>query len=379
MNGSASHQHKNNVPIDDQGTLIDRPGNALPDRPPLDQQSEGTYDSPEELSPPMNVPTYVQTLMNRELPPHGPFETDDQYDQRYQSQLHQISNTHHSWVRGAGYDPPPHLLSSIPQQMNDGNMRRDRGWNNTHPDRSDRPHSTRDEVEHDLPSRIEWNPCELQVQFESASRMYHYDTNNGTSPSDNQSYGGPLGLFAFRVPRAPLNNRLWNSEQYHYTVLLKRIHKLIEWKVGRAMTAPIGSKQPKMGEPSKYSGNRNHDVFLQWLNQFLNWLRSHYHCGEDADFSHINFLGSYLDGVAANWFAADVDNPDKVMDAPITFVDAICAMHRPFVRTAMANNAANQYDKVEYSSSTGVKGFYYALDKMASRMVKQPSDYSFCL
>ena len=45
----------------------------------------------------------------------------------------------------------------------------------------------------------------------------------------------------------------------------------------------------------------------------------------------------------------------------------------------MANNATTQYDKVEYSPSTGVEGFYYALDKMASCMVKQPSDYSFRL
>ena len=109
MDGSASHQHKINVPIDDQGTPIDHPGDVLPDRPPSDQRSEGTYDSPEELSPPMNIPTYVQTLMNHELPPCGPFETDDQYDQRYQSQLCCISNMHRSWVRGAGYDPPPHL------------------------------------------------------------------------------------------------------------------------------------------------------------------------------------------------------------------------------------------------------------------------------
>jgi hypothetical protein len=152
-------------------------------------------------------------------------------------------------------------------------------------------------------------------------------------------------------------------------VLLKRIRKLIDWKVGRTMTAPAGSKQPKMGELSKYLGNRNHNV-LQWLNQFLNWLRSHYHCGDDVDFSRINFLGNYLDGVAADWFAADIDNPDKVMDAPITFIDAICAMHRRFVRTATANNATTQYNKVEYTPSTCVKGFYYALDKLASHMVK---------
>ena len=42
-------------------------------------------------------------------------------------------------------------------------------------------------------------------------------------------------------------------------------------------------------------------------------------------------------------------------------------------------DAATQYDKVEYTPLTGVEGFYYALDKLASCMVEQPSDYSFHL
>src|SRR3984885_696820 len=150
-----------------------------------------------------------------------------------------------------------------------------------------------------------------------------------------------------------------------YTVMLKRIKKLIQWKVGVSLSAPPGAKQPKMGEPAKYSGNRNHDVFLQWLNQFLNWLRSHYYCGEEADFSRLNFLGNYVEGVAADWYAADIDNPEKMTVIPMKFVDAICAMHRRFVRTATANNAVTQYDRVEYSASEGVEGFYYKLDKMA--------------
>src|SRR6202790_2249817 len=57
---------------------IDRPSIAQQDRTPSDQQSEGSFDPPEELPPQNSVPTYVQTLMNRELPPRGPFETDDQ-------------------------------------------------------------------------------------------------------------------------------------------------------------------------------------------------------------------------------------------------------------------------------------------------------------
>ena len=46
---------------------------------------------------------------------------------------------------------------------------------------------------------------------------------------------------------------------------------------------------------------------------------------------------------------------------------------------ATANNAVTQYDKVEYSPSEGVEGFYYRLDKMANRMVEHPSNYSFRL
>jgi hypothetical protein len=93
------------------------------------------------------------------------------------------------------------------------------------------------------------------------------------------------------------------------------------------MVAPPGSKQPKMLELSKYSGNRNHEVFLQWLNQFLNWLRSHYYRVDEANISCLNLLGNYINGVAANWYTTDIDNPERTLAEPMSFIDAICAMH----------------------------------------------------
>ena len=93
------------------------------------------------------------------------------------------------------------------------------------------------------------------------------------------------------------------------------------------MVAPPGSKQPKLSEPYKYSGNRNHEIFLQWLNQFLNWLRSHYYCGDKANVSCLNLLRNYINGVAADWYAANVDNPECTTVESQSFVDAICAMH----------------------------------------------------
>jgi hypothetical protein len=48
---------------------IDCPSIALQDGTHSDQHSEGSFDPPKELPPHTSIPTYVQTLMNCELPP----------------------------------------------------------------------------------------------------------------------------------------------------------------------------------------------------------------------------------------------------------------------------------------------------------------------
>jgi hypothetical protein len=78
-------------------------------------------------------------------------------------------------------------------------------------------------------------------------------------------------------------------------------------------------------------------------------LCRHYYCGDEADLSGLNFLGNYLEGTAADWFAANADNPDHMSLEPMQFIDAICIMHCRFIRTATVNNTVTQYDKVEYS------------------------------
>ena len=77
MDGPASTQPEVRPPspiIDDHriSKPIDRPSIAQQDGTLSDQQSEGSFDPPEELPPHTSVPTYVQTLMNRELPPREP-------------------------------------------------------------------------------------------------------------------------------------------------------------------------------------------------------------------------------------------------------------------------------------------------------------------
>jgi len=302
----------------------------------------------------------ILDAMHREFPPRRAGEDEFQYWNRYRAHQRLINNTQRSWDR-SGRDLPPHLPSTESKNTNaqtpNDNNRQGKAYGDTNPTQ---PTQTR-----------------THVQFDSASRPY--DVGQEERSDHGSDFANQPGFSAFKISQGPPNHGIWNSEHYHYAVMLKRIQRLIIWKVGQHMVAPPGSKQPKLSEPYKYSGNRNHEIFLQWLNQFLNWLRSHYYCGDEADISRLNLLGNYVDGVAADWYAADIDNPERTTAESLSFVDAICAMHRRFVRTATANNAVTQYDRVEYSSADGVEGFYYKLDKMAGRMVERPSNYSFKL
>jgi hypothetical protein len=368
--------------------IITRPpaltGGPIPTGSPLttDARAAAQADRP---NPTFDPSPQMNEAMDREFSPRRVTETEEQYENRYNAHLRRIQNTQQSWTRpGYNIQPP------VPQGQEDIPLM-DMPVPQSEPTRIQAPPPGR--AHPDAPCNAQYRADMIsrlnemdnhvhapQVQFESVSRPYQHGQGSETSHEERNNYrAGPAGTSAYRVTQGPPSNGLWNAEQYHYTVLIKRIRKLVKWKVGTYISAPSGSKQPKMGEPTKYSGNRNHDVFLQWLNQFLNWLRSHYHCGDEADYSRLNFLGNYLEGAAADWFAADVDNPDRMSIEPMKFIDAICSMHRRFVRTATANNAVTQYDKVEYSTSDGVEGFYYKLDKMANRMVERPNDYSFRL
>ncbi|KIM72762.1 hypothetical protein PILCRDRAFT_15823 [Piloderma croceum F 1598] len=340
--------------------------------------SEGN-DPQDHRMPIYNPSSLVRGILEREFMSQQADETDSQYENRYLAHQRCINNTQQSWAR-SGYDLPPHL-DSVSTNIRRLEHRFGRGM--PIPIRRQAPTTGCLQLSVLRVDQFRDNRDGVYVSQHKAQkdqRVQFGELPDRQNQETQDNYlDGHNGISAYRVSQGPPNKGLWNTEQYHYTVMLKRIRRLIHWKVGMSITAPPGSKQPKMGEPHKYSGNRNHNVFLQWLNQFLNWLRSHYYCGDKADPSRLNLLGNYVEGIAADWYAADVDNPDKMTMEPMRFIDAVCAMHQRFVRTATANNAVTQYNRVEYSPSEGVEGFYYRLDKMASCMIECPSDYSFRL
>jgi hypothetical protein len=184
-------------------------------------------------------------------------EMSDQFHGRYKRHMRTINTTHNSWVRNLNRDRPPHeprgMVESIPQIPGD-NDGLTQPTQELRPqtdlmDRSDVASAVRPEGHIHQQSR---------VQFDSIS----------TAPR-GRSINGPQDISQYRVTSGPAESGLWNAEHYHHDVMLSKVRRNVEWKVGSPISAPTGTKHPKISEPSKYSGNRSHDNFCNWLDQFL--------------------------------------------------------------------------------------------------------------
>lgn len=137
-----------------------------------------------------------------------------------------------------------------------------------------------------------------------------------------------IGLSAFHTNPGALTSGLYNNDHYHYMVLLERVNLLIEHKVGALFTCPPGMQAPKISEPHKYSGSAPHNDFLDWLSEFLNWLKCHYICGPSNDAVRTTYLGLYVSGTAADWYLTKIDNRNCHYNPALWFQDIICLMHK---------------------------------------------------
>ncbi|KAF7966752.1 hypothetical protein HWV62_37205 [Athelia sp. TMB] len=291
------------------------------------------------------------------LPPRGPGESTEQYDSRYEANIRRVNQTQGAWSR--------HYESGAPR----------------HP--GSQPAATRDTR---FLTPAPQHPALHDPRFEGSAPMGDLGRTTDPTAFDSISrplnpYAGitapPIGVSAYRVTQGPVTNGIWQNDHYHYVVLLGRVAQIIKFKVGAPFEIPAGFKQPKLHEPSKYAGSHSHDEFMDWLSEFLNWLRGHYICGPTTDSVRIIYLGLSITGAASDWFTTEIDNPSRHYDPPLLFSDCVCLMHKRFVRTATANDAAVKYNAVRYSSVDGVEGLYYKLDRAAERMIERPNEYEF--
>jgi hypothetical protein len=151
---------------------------------------------------------------------------------------------------------------------------------------------------------------------------------------------------------------------------------MIRERVGVSHEGFKDLKSIKISPPDSYGGEDDIEVFDNWIAGLLRWLRIQNVCGRQKDSLRIDLCGSTLKGLAADWFAEEVESFHRSIDI-WQFEDVVCALYKRFIHRVTAQSAADKYKKTKFIKAEGALAFYNNLKRHANRMVQRPDDYSF--
>ena len=118
---------------------------------------------------------------------------------------------------------------------------------------------------------------------------------------------------------------------------------------------------PKILEPGKYSRTEDAEVFEDWLNTILRWLRINKMCGPDADEDQLVCTPLFLEGQAQTWWTDHVDgiyHAKKVW----SFKEGICSLYNHFIYDTAMHDTAEKFNRVKYDANKGIMAYYYELE-----------------
>ncbi|KAF7427911.1 hypothetical protein PC9H_007128 [Pleurotus ostreatus] len=166
------------------------------------------------------------------------------------------------------------------------------------------------------------------------------------------------------------------SSSYHRAIE-RRYLSLIKEQLGKPLILPSGVKPPSgIPKPDKYSGESDVEIFNNWLQSLLRWLRLQLYGGDNRDSECVAMVGLFVDGKAATWYNDEVDGMYRRHQS-WTFARVILDMYDRFVQPTAMQDATEQFYAVEYTTAGGVRGFYDDLDRKAARMIHSVDAYTF--
>ncbi|KAF9494614.1 hypothetical protein BDN71DRAFT_1507457 [Pleurotus eryngii] len=97
------------------------------------------------------------------------------------------------------------------------------------------------------------------------------------------------------------------SSSYHRAIECRYL-TLIRDQLGEQLVLPSGLKPPSgIPKPDKYSGDANVEIFNNWLQSLLRWLRLQLYGGAERDGECVAMVGLFVEGKAATWYNDEVD------------------------------------------------------------------------
>ncbi|KAF4599313.1 hypothetical protein EYR40_006405 [Pleurotus pulmonarius] len=156
----------------------------------------------------------------------------------------------------------------------------------------------------------------------------------------------------------------------------QRYADMVHKRLGAPFELPPGVKPPShVQKPEKWSGDQDVDKFNRWLHSLMRWLRINQYSVPAREEECITLIGLHLDGEAAVWFDEEVEDADD--ERQWTFLRVVIGLYDRFVQPTAIQDATEEFLATEYSPTTGVRGFYDALERTAKRMIHPPDHYMF--
>jgi hypothetical protein len=167
------------------------------------------------------------------------------------------------------------------------------------------------------------------------------------------SRGPPYGDTSLLHCSQPIENAL--ELEYEHDIML-RYQQMICEHVGRTRKGFKDLKSIKISPPDSYGGEDDIEVFDNWVTRLLRWLRIQNVCGRRKDSLRVDFCRSTLKGLAAGWFAEEVESFHRSIEV-WHFKDVVCALYKHFIHRVMVQSAAERYKKTKFIKTEGALAF----------------------
>jgi hypothetical protein len=165
----------------------------------------------------------------------------------------------------------------------------------------------------------------------------------------------------------------------------RRIHDGIE----RAVRSVVDHEEPPVGgyvalktvaaatPIPTYEGNDDLEIFMKWLQAFLNYLDVHQLVGERYDHHRIITMRTALKGSAQAWFDTTIRRgaPHNADDR-MTFIQAVFIMADAFISPAAATRAQQRFDQITYSRRKGILSYVRELQMVSYHILLPVDEYT---
>ncbi|KAJ8091926.1 hypothetical protein PM082_024160 [Marasmius tenuissimus] len=183
-----------------------------------------------------------------------------------------------------------------------------------------------------------------------------------------------------RRGRAAHRYELDKLEDYSRRLWVRKIHhkyrSQIKEQVGEPSPVIEGLKSLKVNEPKHYKGQGDVEIFEAWLMKVLRWMSVNRLAGPEAEKLRIQCIGMLLSEKALQWYDDEVASPHRDRDQ-WTFEDVIIGIFDHCVQMSTVQEAASQFDNVQYDPKKGIKDHCNTLRRWAGRMTNIPDKFTF--